>query len=160
MNFRPYEKSDFDSVWQAFDSGNWHIGKLGKIGKLEFSVYFSRLCERYTEVTVVENEKLLALVFATFNGWRYEPHVEVFAWASKKEILSGFIDYFKSLSKQDKIGVIVVKSLESSKNLFDHVCRRNVLSYVGQIPKGDYRGTEYIYTATGNAEFPTGSTRL
>lgn len=98
--------------------------------------------------------KSICFVCSYFNGWKYEPHVEFFSSANKRDILEATISFFKKLKDMDTIGVVVVKSLDQSTGLFDHVSRRGCLEYVGKIPKGDYRGTEHIYTVSGNALRP------
>lgn len=152
--FRHYEDNDAEIIYKAYLDGSFT--KLPDMNKEQFYVYLQRLIARYSEFLVVEcNSKSIAFVAARFDGWKYEPHVETFRCASKRELFNGFVEFFDRLSKIDTIGVIVVKALEQSVTIFDHVCKRNVLQYIGKIPSGDYRGDEYIYSAKGNAKFPT-----
>lgn len=125
------------------------------MGKLEFAAWWGKIRTRYFEILIVESkERPICFVGAYFDGWKYEPHVEFFSCATKREKLIGSVEFFKRL-KESEVGVVIVKSLDESKNLFDRICKYDCLEYVGSVIKGDCRGTEHIYSAAGNAKFPS-----
>jgi hypothetical protein len=136
----------------AYKDGSF---KIKEMEKLEFSAWWMKKRSQYQEVLVAESRgRLVCFIGAYFDGWTYTPHVEMFKCSTKREKLEGTIEFFKWLKSMDTIGVVVVKSLKESVGLFDHICKRGCLEYIGAVPKGDYRGTEYIYSTTGNAIKP------
>lgn len=146
--FRPYQGSDFELIWCGVGSSF--------NGKLEFYAWLERTRSRYQEFLIVEIDGVaIAFVGAYFDGWKYEPHVEFFNNSTKRQKLNSSVEFFKRLSGLDTIGVVIVKCLYKSCNLFDHVSRKVGLEYIGRIEKGDYRGTEYIYSIAGLAVRPT-----
>lgn len=160
ITFRPILLSDLDVLYEAYLANSFDM--VSGFTKEQFSKEIIKLVESYQETIIVEDgNRPIAFVSAYFNGWVYEPHVEFFSWASKRSILNSSIKFFTEVGKLKSIGVINVKALESSKTLFDHVCRYGCLKYIGTIEKGDYRGNEYIYSRTGDAKcnakctFPT-----
>lgn len=82
------------------------------------------------------------------DGWKVEPHMEFFPWATKKNILRVTVSFLQWI-RYKQIGVCIVKSLEVSKNLFDRCRDYGVLFYAGKIIGGDPRGDEYIYSIMG-----------
>lgn len=95
---------------------------------------------------------VVALIAVLNQGWKIEPHVEFFPWASKRNILRTCVAFFQMVRSSRKIGVCVVKSLKESVNLFNH-CQKyfppGILWRVGRIPNGDIRGDEYLYSIKG-----------
>jgi hypothetical protein len=155
-SFRHFEESDLIQIWDAYKDKSF---KLPEMNKIEFTLWFNRVRKRSNEVLVVcDGDKLIAFVAATFDGWKYEPHVEFFRCASGRDKLESTIAFFSRIKEVDTIGVIVVKALGKSENLFDHVCKRGILEFVGIMKEGDYRGDEFIYSAAGNATTPTRTT--
>lgn len=151
MKFRPLE-SDQELLWEAYLEGSFPLQE--GLSKIAFLAWFGNILPRRQEWLIVETTRPIALVGANFNGWRYEPHVEFFAWATKREILESTCEFFRRLSKLDTVGVAVVRALPNSKTLFDHVAKRGLLQYIGCMPKGDYRGHEHIYSVPGDAIKP------
>lgn len=154
ITVRPFRDSDISWVWEAYKKGGVKQPNMS-MGKLEFMAWFMGMKSKRQEILVVEdNGSPFCFVAAFFDGWKYEPHVEFVPWVKKRSILTGAITYFNMLARMDTIGVVYVKSLAPTKNLFDHLCKYGCLNYVGMVAKGDYRGDEYIYTISGNAKHP------
>jgi len=83
------------------------------------------------------------------DGWKFEPHINFFKWATKRNILRGVVSGLQMMRYKRTVGCVEIHSLEESKNLFDHVCQYGVLHYVGKIKNGDPRGDQYIYSVRG-----------
>lgn len=153
FNFRHLQDSDINILWEAYKAKSFDLPEMSK---LQFVSWAIKTKSRYQEFLLVEKDNsAIAFVAAYFDGWKYEPHVEFFSWASKKDILRSSVEFFTELGKLDTIGVIVVKSLSKTSNLFSHVVKFGCLEFIGKMPNGDYRGDEYIYSKSGNAKFPT-----
>lgn len=149
--FRHITPEDTDIIWSAYLSGSF---PLPEMKKLQFIGWWMETKKQYQEILIVEaDNRPIAFVAAYFDGWKYEPHVEFFSWATKRSILESSVDFFTEMGKQN-VGVVIVKSLKPSTNLFNHCCRRGCLEFIGMIPNGDYRGNEYIYTRAGDAICP------
>lgn len=99
-----------------------------------------------------DDKGLVALIASREDGWRIEPHVEFFPWATKRNVLRTCISFFQMARYSRKIGVCVVKSLKDHSGLFDRCTKYfppNVFIRVGKIPMGDVRGDEYLYSIRG-----------
>lgn len=91
----------------------------------------------------------IALIGVHSDGWRFMPHVSYFPWATKKNILKITVAFLQMIRYKKQVGVCVVRSMESTANLFHHCRKFGVLHYVGVIPGGDPRGDEYIFSVKG-----------
>lgn len=99
----------------------------------------------------------VAVVGISSDGWKLEPHVEFMAWATPKNKLRCTVAFFQMMVHRN-IGVCFVKSLVSSKNLFDACMKyfsQYSFNYIGKIPAGDERGDEYLYSARGKKHVKT-----
>lgn len=92
----------------------------------------------------------IAVVSVGGDGWKIEPHVVFFPWATTRNKLRGTVSFFQ-MARYKKIGCCMVYSLAESRPLFDKVQKYGVLNYVGRIPNGDSRGRgdEYLFTIRG-----------
>lgn len=90
----------------------------------------------------------IAICQVTDHGWKIEPHVDFFPWASPRNILRATVS-FLHMMKYQKIGVCVVYSLKNSLPLFNKCCEYGVLHKSGMIRGGDPRGDQYIYSIRG-----------
>lgn len=93
----------------------------------------------------------VAVIGVRSDGWKIEPHAEFFKWATPKNVLKVAVAFFQ-MARYRKIGVCVVHSLTDSVPLFNKCCKYGVLKPVGQIPNGDPRGDEFIYSIRGKRE--------
>jgi len=95
-----------------------------------------------------EKKGPVGVITVDTDGWKVEPHVDFFPWATKRNILRVSVGFFQMIRYQ-KIGVCVVHALKESKNLFDHCIPYGVLHYSGAIFGGDPRGDDYLYSVRG-----------
>ena len=113
---------------------------------------FKRAYINYAEVLLVrKNGRLIAIVAAHFDGWAYEPHVDFLPLVSSRDKLEFLFVFLSSLRSGERIGVVMVKSLESSRVWFEHAVRRGLLKYVGFVERGDFRGHQFCYSIPGAA---------
>lgn len=125
------------------------------LSQQEFADFLESTTDGIDRFVVEDNNKEyngfgpVAVGYVVNNGWKYEPHIEFFPWATKKNIIRSVIAGLQYARYSRQIGCVLIHSLEISKNLFDHVCRYGVLHYVGKIVNGDERGDEYIYSVRG-----------
>lgn len=91
----------------------------------------------------------IGLVMSQSDGWRVEPHVEFFPWATKRNMLSATVAFIQYLRYSRKVGVCIIRSLEDSVSLFRKCETYGVLHYVGKVHGGDPRGDEYLFSVKG-----------
>lgn len=145
---------DLKILWVAHQKNPLHEIPEG-LDQQEFADYIEEVVKR-VEVFVIDDENdqydgygPVAVGIIADDGWKYEPHINYFPWATKKNILRGSVSGLQMYRYSRQVGCVLVKSLEQSKNLFDHVCKYGVLHYVGKIVNGDPRGDEYLYSVRG-----------
>ena len=152
---RQFEQSDMWILWAAYKEGSFPL--MPEMGKEEFYATIRARMGNYNALMLVEDECKkfrdgrgpVCIIGANTDGWKVEPHVEFFKWATKQNILRVNVRFFNWIRQNKEIGVCIVRSLESSANLFNHVRSYGVLYYVGRIPGGDRRGDEFIYSIRG-----------
>lgn len=94
----------------------------------------------------------VALILAQTDGWRIEPHMETFPWATGRNILSISIAFLQYIRYSRKVGVCIVRSLDDSVEFFKHCETYGVLHYVGKVHGGDPRGDEYLFSVKGKKQ--------
>jgi len=90
----------------------------------------------------------IGAVAVSSDGWKIEPHVEFFQWATPKNILRSTVSFLQMM-RYKKVGCVEVRCLDNTKSLCDKCTKYGVLYYVGKILGGEPRGTEYLYTIRG-----------
>ena len=158
---REFKPEDMWILWAAYKEGSFPL--MDEMSKEDF---YSRIRIRlgcYHSLMLVEDECRkfndkrgpVCIIGANTDGWKVEPHVEFFKWASKQNILRVNVQFFNWIRQNREIGVCIVRSLKNTSNLFHHVRRYGVLTFVGKIPGGDRRGDEYCFSIRGKK--PNGS---
>jgi hypothetical protein len=153
---RRFELSDMWILWAAYKEGSFPVMPEG----MEKEAFYTEIRQRlnsYHQLMLVEDDCKkfkdgrgpVCLIGARTDGWKIEPHVEFFKWASKQNILRVNVRFFNWIRQNKEIGVCIVRSLKHTTNLFHHVREYGVLNFVGKIPGGDSRGDEYIFSIRG-----------
>lgn len=91
----------------------------------------------------------VAFIMSQHDGWRVEPHVEFFPWATNRNKLRVTVAFLQYLRYSRKIGVCIIRALEESLALFRKCETYGVLHYVGKVHGGDPRGDEYLFSVKG-----------
>ena len=150
-NFRPFDAvADMPVMQQAYQAGSFK--KLARdLSEDDFRQVLFEFCQRKYACLIVEDaHRPVAFVAIDHDGWRVEPHVDFFEWASARARFRSSIAFFKMMRSSPEVGVCVVRAIADSVRLFDHLCRREVLRLCGQIPAGDPRGDEWLYYVRGS----------
>jgi len=143
-------------MWAAYDTESFKKLKKG-MSKEEFLRMLISFCQAKSSCLVVEDDCKwfksgrgpVAFVSIDNYGWRIEPHVDFFKWATPRIILRCCVAFFQMVRYSSQVGVCEIRSLESSVNLFDHLREYGLVFPAGKIPNGDPRGDEYLYYAKG-----------
>jgi hypothetical protein len=146
----------------------WVAHQLNPIYKIPENVSqqeFAKMLEETSHIDrfIIEDENKqykgvgpVGMGYVINDGWRYEPHVNFFPWATKRNILRGIVGALQWGRYKRTVGSILINSLIESKNLFDHVCKYGVLHYVGKMENGDERGDVYLYSVRGKRNVTRG----
>jgi len=144
---------DVGILWTAHQAKKFHSYDKDIIQE-EFAKEFENLSKE-KEIFMIEDYNPgykeygpIAVTAVESDGWKIEPHVEFFKWATPKNILRSTVSFLQMM-RYKRIGVVEIRRLESSKTLFDHCVNYGVLYFSGKIVGGDPRGTEYIYSVRG-----------
>lgn len=168
-NSRPFIRQfDFQKdmwlIWAAYDLGSFPYLTLKGTTKEEKQ---SELIERMKAIVSVKSSCLIveddcrwfkdrrgpvAFVGIENYGWRVEPHVDFFKWASPRTILRCNVAFFQMARYSSQVGVCLVRALEKYVPLFDHLKTYGLLFPCGKVPDGDPRGDEYLYQVRGRKE--------
>lgn len=145
---------DMSILWGAYKQGSF---KIPEVSQEEFADYMMSEVNPYQKKWLIEDANTkyesgygpVAMVCAAYNGWELEPHLEVFDWATKRNILRLAVSFFQMMRYDKSVGIVNVYSLKKTKNLFNHIAKYGVLKYAAKIPDGDERGDRYIYYIRG-----------
>jgi hypothetical protein len=156
--FELYDGQDYHKdlkiLWVSHSKNPFH----GMDKDLTQEEFISNVIEilQTTEVAIIEDENPqysksgpIGILRIRDNGWKYEPHVEFFPWATKRNMLRSVVGGLQWARHSRKIGCVEVICGEKQKNLFDHACEYGVLHYVGKMVNGSPDGDDYIYSVKG-----------
>lgn len=151
---------DIKWLWAAYKHGSFDHYNLPEMNRDKFEeMIVTRVVPAYQEIFIIEDKHEgfsnkqgpVGMVMNSLNGWRLEPHVNWFKWATKKNILRGTVAYLQHARHRKDVGVIKILSLKTYKNLFEHVTSYLVTNTMlrGKIPHGSELGDEYIFSLKG-----------
>lgn len=145
-------------LWFAYVNGSFASLPRGYTNA-ELNTVMSYHMAGANRVWLVEDENSyfagrgpVALVFAeqSRDGWSLHPHVEPFAWGTKRNVLRCYVAFFRDLRQEQSVGVSVSICSDAEKDLHDHLAHEyGVFSYVGTIKNGAPEGDRHVYSAEG-----------
>ena len=149
---RPFTEADMGWLWTAYKQGSFKIEL--DLSQQEFADKVAPVLGGFENFIVDDdNAKFktkrgpVALISVTSDGWRYEPVIVYFKWATKKNMLRVAVAFFHKTALSSKVGVCIVKWGKSV--LLDHLKKYGVLFPRGKIPMGTKQGDEYLYSVLG-----------
>ena len=146
---------DMNILWGAYKLGSFEIEE--GVEQDEFAELMTHEIQPYTKKWIVEDDNSkfnsgygpIGMIVAVYNGWELEPHLEVFSWATKRNILRLTVSFFQMMRYDKEVGIVNVYSLKETTGLFNHIQKYGVLKYAAKIPDGDVGGDRYIYYIRG-----------
>lgn len=138
-------------LWAAYKAGSFKIPL--DLDQQTFANEIKRRLGAENFVVDDDNGKFksgrgpVALICVAGDGWRYEPVIIFFKWATKRNMLRVSVSFFHKSSLSSKVGVCVVRWGKSV--LLDHLKKYGVLFPRGKIPMGTQNGDEHIYSVLG-----------
>lgn len=165
-NSRPFIRlfdfaKDMRWIWAAYDLKSFPYLKLdGETEderKVQLVEHMKGLLAVKSSCLIVEDDCRwfkakrgpVAFVIIENYGWRIEPHVDFFKWATPRTILRCNVAFFQMVRYSSQVGVCLVRALEQYVPLFDHLKIYGLLFPCGKVPDGDPRGDEYLYYVRG-----------
>lgn len=145
---------DIKILWVSHQKKPWY-SMPKDVTQQEFIERIGELSERATifvaddyNTSYKEGNGPICVFWLFDDGWKVEPHTEIFPWATDRNVLRTAVS-FLHMMKYKKIGVCVIKAIKSSVPLFDKCTEYGVLFRSGMIAGGDPRGDEFIYSVRG-----------
>lgn len=148
---------DMGVLWAAYKAGSFPLMEDQNLEPTQFGQFIVDTCAGLSDAVMIEDACTqyasgrgpIAFVGIRNDGWRHEPHVDYFAWASPRVILRGAVAFIQFMRYHKGVGVCVIRCLPPSVNLFKRVARYAVLNYVGKIFRGTARGDEHLFSVAG-----------
>lgn len=147
-------------LWAAYDLGSFPALPTGW-KRAEFEKHAIATLARHSKCLVVEDDCKwfrdgrgpMCFIGVLNFGWRIEPHVDWFKWATPRLRLRGAVAFLQKVRWSPEVGVCVMRSLAKDKDFFLHLRRYGVCFIVGDIPGGDPRGDETLFYVGGGRKF-------
>jgi hypothetical protein len=148
---RPYDSStDLPALWQAYKMDSFPLAPT-ELSAEAFRDFIGEVCSRHSACIIVEcpQGRPVCFVGMVNDGWILTPHVDFFTGVSARTILRCNLAFFNLVANSAEVGVCIIRTLKNTLNLFRHLERKKVLSYVGVIPSGDPAGDIYEFFLKG-----------
>ncbi len=112
------------------------------------------------DLSVVEDENsnfragrgLVAMIVTKFDGWRIEPELFKFPWATKFNVVRGLVAFLLEMKRSRFIGVCRVECKESSKQFMERLTELKLLFRCGYIPNGYPDSALWSYNIAGKKQ--------
>ncbi len=159
-NSKPFvrliEEKDFRWLWASYKENG------GEATQDEFLEIATNYLSYFDEAFVIEDDNkafkdgrgVVCVVLCFFkDGWRLEPHIEWFSWATKKNRLRGVVSFLMFTRYSKNIGITLVHCEEKLKSFFKKI-RKYVPIYGGyRIPGGRPDGEDNIFYVRGRKKW-------
>ena len=148
---------DMGILWAAYKMGSFPLLEDQDMSPDDFGKGMAAICATLNDAVIVEDDNRryesgrgpVAFVGIRSDGWRHEPHVDYFAWATPRNIVRASVGFLQFMRYHKQVGVCIVRCLKPHVSLFRHVSRYVLLNYLGRIVNGTPRGDEYVFTVAG-----------
>jgi len=161
---RPFDLAkDAWVMWAAYDLNSFpSIPKNEHLSKEDRRSEFFRILQAFaahkSSALIVEQDHKyfrdrrgpVAVIWLDNYGWRIEPQVDFFFWASKRNRLAAVVSFLQMVRYSRDVGVCVVRTERKGVNFCDHVMEDyDLLRPYGQIPNAGPHGKDYLYGVIG-----------
>lgn len=154
---RPLDpEKDMWVLWAAYDLKSFP-NLPEKLNPSQFTQLIRNTVKSRSAALVIEDDCKyfkngrgpVCLLLVDNYGWRIEPFVDFFFWATPRIKLRANVAFFQKIRHDSAVGVCLVKAHEKYSNLFNRMKDYGVLSRCGKIPYGYPDGDEYLYQIRG-----------
>lgn len=150
---------DIGIIWADYQQGNFYLPE--GLTNEEFTNTVLQVLSVWDSLWFVEDRSArysagtgpVSLMAIRSDGWRVEPHVHHFAWATSRQKLRVMVSIFQFLRYNKDVGIVLAIIPQSEKRFFDHVSSYGVLyPKGGEIQGALPSGTGFMYTVRGKRE--------
>lgn len=149
---------DLGVIWADYKEGNFFLPP--ELDNEQFTEGALSILSAWDSVWFVEDVSKrfssgkgpVAIIGIKTDGWRIEPHIHHFAWATTKQKLRSWVSVLQMFRYDKDVGVILVIAEEKHKTFFDHVVKYGVLFPKGRIAGGLPTGNGVLYTMRGKKQ--------
>ena len=156
--FRFITEDDWPIIAVAYERGAFPFSPDMDAMALRHRIeYWERLGYK---LTVVEDDNqnfragrgLVAMIVTKWDGWRVEPELFKFPWATKFNVVRGMVAYLLEMKRSRFIGVCRVECKESSKQFMERLTELKLLFRCGYIPNGYPDSALWSYNISGKKQ--------
>ena len=143
---RPIVRLMDQSDWRWMYGGHCYPNPPGDDeDKQQYMEHALSLLSGFDEAFIIEDKNKnfkgsygpVGVVPSYFNGWRLEPHVQWFPWATKLNKVRGTISFFMFARYSNDIGITEVRVIPEYKEFFKSLKKYAPIYYIRKIPHGD-----------------------
>ena len=159
--FRLIDEDDWPVIMVAYSRGAFPFpaGMNAQALRSQIEDYV----RRGYDISVVEDENsnfrvgrgIVALIATKFDGWRIEPELFKFPWATKFNVVRGLVAFLLEMKRSRFIGVCLVNVKDTSKILFDRFGELKLIYRCGYVPNGTPDSATWIYNISGKKQRQT-----
>jgi hypothetical protein len=91
----------------------------------------------------------VAFVGIFSDGWKVDPRIEFFKWASPLNILRASVSLFHYFKTSRDVGVCVVSGTKQERKFFNRMKKYGALYPVHMLPYGTPQGHEFVFYVKG-----------
>ncbi len=159
---RPFEWArDAWLMWGAYDLGSFPSIPKG-LTKEVFVELLRKHIAAKSQVLVVEEDHRyfrdkrgpVALISIENYGWRIEPQIDFFFWATKRQRLAAVVSFLQMARYSKDVGVCVVRVQDKDTKFCEHLYKYDLLRSCGKLPNAGPWGTEHLYYVKGRKGKP------
>jgi hypothetical protein len=156
---RPFEwAKDAWTLWAAYDMGSFPALPKG-LTKPQFGEFVRNFVAAKSSVLVIEEDHkyfrekrgpvALVSVDTYAGGWKMEPQIDFFYWATKRQRLAAVVSFLQMVRYSKEIGVCVVRVGDKDVKFCEHLYKYDLLRPIGKLPNARPDGVENIFYVKG-----------
>lgn len=154
---RPFDFArDAWVMWAAYDLGSFQSLPKG-LKQEQFFAFLRHFSGAKSSMLMIDEDHKyfrekrgpVALVSIDNYGWRIEPKLDYFFWATPRQRLAAAVSFFQMVRYAKEVGVCVLRVAEKDVEFCKHLYKYDLLRPYGEIPNAGPFGKEYLFGVTG-----------
>jgi len=152
---RDFTEDDLGILWAQHNAASEE-----SLSAEDFNITIREALSQYHGVMMVEDRNPaypdgwgpVGFLGVNTDGWKSEPSLEYFKWATPRNILRSSVAIFRWFQVNRDIGVCLVHSDDKTAILMRCMKKYGVLFPVGKVPYGLPAGHEYLFYVKGRRD--------
>ena len=149
--FRPAMQEDMRWLWASYKLEG------GEIDQDQFTLHTRNEIARHSRAYMAEDENAqfengrgpIAVITADYDGWKIEPHMTFFPWATHRNRLKAVVGFLMYQRFEPDIGSIQLRTDENGRDFCKRLGDYLPLRVGGKIAGGRPNGADYIFYVRG-----------